>query len=142
MSAGAWPGAGTEASHHAAMMGAMMSNPQLMQQMAALMQNNPALLETMMQSHPLLQNLPPEQRAATMQMVLQMMQNGSVPGGFGYQGAPNQTAQSSSANAQQTYASQLETLRGMGFPNESANLSALQMSGGNVEMAISRLLGE
>jgi ubiquilin len=141
-------GGGDAQAQQAAMMQMMSQNPQMMQQMGAMLASNPAMMESVMQSHPMLQNMPPEQRAATMQMVAQMMQSGmmspgmmnpgmmpSGPQGFG---APQQPQ----VPAAERYASQLEQLRTMGFPNDSANLAALEMTGGNVEFAISRLLGD
>lgn len=44
------------------------------------------------------------------------------------------------ANPREAYATQLSQLAAMGFPNEQANIAALQMSQGNVEFAIERLL--
>ena len=44
-------------------------------------------------------------------------------------------------NPAQVYAVQLQQLKDMGFPNESANLAALQQSQGNIDFAIERLLG-
>jgi ubiquilin len=45
------------------------------------------------------------------------------------------------ANPREAYAAQLLQLKDMGFPNESANLAALQQSQGNIDFAIERLLG-
>jgi ubiquilin len=60
---------------------------------------------------------------------------GGGMGGGGGGGAPQQ-------EPRERFAAQLQQLQAMGFPNESANLAALQMAGGNVEFAIARLLGE
>ena len=145
------------------MMNAMMQNPQMMQQMGQMLAANPAMMDAVMQSHPLFQGMPPDQRAATMQMVAQMMQSGMVPGMMGMGGAAGgqapqqpppagmfgggfnpfaQQGQQQGQSSAQRYAAQLEQLRNMGFPNESANLAALEMTGGNVEFAIARLLGD
>ena len=40
-----------------------------------------------------------------------------------------------------TYASQLQQLRDMGFPNDAANVQALVRTSGNVNGAVERLLG-
>jgi ubiquilin len=185
---GGWPGmAGMGAGNDQQAMQAMMANPQMMQAMGQMLAANPAMLDSLMQTHPMMQGMPPEQRAATMQLIVQMMQSGMLgpmmgqmgmgggmpPMGMGMPpagqspGAPqggmpafNPFAAFGGASPQQLgaggtpqapgnalppaqrYAAQLDQLRNMGFPNESANLAALEMTGGNVEFAISRLLGE
>jgi ubiquilin len=58
---------------------------------------------------------------------------GMGAGGFG---APQLSPQ----DARTRYATQLEQLRSMGFPNEEANLAALIQSQGSVDFAIERLL--
>lgn len=61
-------------------------------------------------------------------------------GGFG--GAGGAGAQpADSRPPEERYATQLQTLRDMGFVDGQANLRALLMSGGSVEGAISILLG-
>ena len=45
-----------------------------------------------------------------------------------------------STNLQQLYSAQLQTMKDMGFINEDANIRALQASGGDVNVAIERLL--
>jgi ubiquilin len=181
-----WPGmAGMGAGNDQQAMQAMMANPQMMQAMGQMLAANPAMLDSLMQTHPMMQGMPPEQRAATMQLIVQMMQSGMLgpmmgqmgmgggmpPMGMGmppagqspaapqggmpafnpfaaFGGAsPQQLGGTPQAPANalppaQRFAAQLDQLRNMGFPNESANLAALEMTGGNVEFAISRLLGE
>jgi ubiquilin len=44
------------------------------------------------------------------------------------------------ANSRELYATQLQQMRDMGFPNDDANIVALHQCGGNVSMAIDRLL--
>lgn len=63
---------------------------------------------------------------------------GAVPnfGGFNPFGAMQQPV----GEPREIYREQLEQLRAMGFPNEAANIAALQQSGGSVEFAIERLL--
>lgn len=54
-------------------------------------------------------------------------------GGFGQQ--PQQQG-----DPKEIYKSQLEQLKNMGFTNENVNIEALKASGGNVEVAVERLL--
>mmetsp|Transcript_6841 Transcript_6841/g.12389 ORF Transcript_6841/g.12389 Transcript_6841/m.12389 type:complete len:323 (-) Transcript_6841:1344-2312(-) len=58
---------------------------------------------------------------------------GAFPG-MGMFGVPPVT------NPQEAYRSQIQQLKDMGFVNESANIQALQATGGNVEAAVERLL--
>jgi len=127
----------------------MMQNPQIMQ-MVQMMMQNPQMMQAMMASNPMLQNMPPEvlqqslqvmNNPAMMQQMAQMMR-GQQQGG----GHQQQNQQSPffipppAGNPREIYASQLEQLRTMGFPNEQANIAALQQSQGNIEFAIERLL--
>lgn len=131
----------------------MMQNPMVMQ-MVQMMMQDPQMLQTVMASNPMLRNMPPEvvqqslqmmNNPAMMQQMMQMMNNtGSNLGGR----PPPQQQQGPSpffvppppGNPREIYASQLEQLRAMGFPNEQANIAALQQSQGNIEFAIERLL--
>jgi ubiquilin len=64
------------------------------------------------------------------------------PMGFGNGGgstAGNLPPQS--GNLREVYASQLQSMKEMGFINEETNLRALQATGGNVQAAIDRILG-
>lgn len=130
----------------------MMQNP-FVAQMVQQMLQNPQLLQQLTASNPMLQSLPPEvvrQSLSMMnnpQMMQQMAQamNGGMgnPTGapFGGGGAANMFALPPVQNPREAYASQLDQLRVMGFPNEQANIAALQQSQGNIEFAIERLLG-
>lgn len=169
---GGWPGFGGAGMNDQQMMASMAANPQMMQQAMQMMQQNPALVEAMLQNHPMLQGMPAAQRASMIQMMMnpqfmQMaMQSAGGAGAFGAPGgafgtpgsgsapgfapspfaggafAPSFQPPATAVPAAQRYAAQLEQLRNMGFPNESANIAALEMTGGNVEFAVARLLGE
>lgn len=121
---------------------AMMQNPLVMQMMEQMMRN-PQLMQQVLASNPMLQNMPPEAVQQTMQlmnnpqMMQQMMQ--MMSGGAG--SLPRSSLPAPTGNPRETYASQLEQLRAMGFPNEQANIAALQQCQGNIEFAIERLLG-
>ena len=144
----------------------MLQNPMMMQMVAQMMQN-PQMMQQAMASNPMLQSLSPAQREQMSQLMqnpqmvqqslamMQMMsqQRQQQPGGgdrTSGQNLPNQNAmfnmfppqqqQQQQGNPRQLFASQLEQLRAMGFPNESANIAALQMSQGNVDFAVDRLL--
>lgn len=151
-----------------AAMQAMMQNP-LMRQMALQMMRNPQVMQQMMATHPLLQSLPPQQRdemarmmqdPAVMEQVAQLMANGGgmpgmggMGGGMGggtpaanpfFAGAQQPTMRQPAAppgDLRTFYAAQLEQLRSMGFPNDEANIIALQQAEGDVSFAVSRLLG-
>ncbi|EPY17871.1 ubiquilin [Angomonas deanei] len=142
----------------------MMQDP-FTQQMMQEISRNPELLRQMMQMNPQTANMPPEM----MQMAMQMMQNpqmmqmmmgmangGAAPGagagGFG--AGMGNNAQSGGfppfnpaafappppqGNPREIYREQLQQLREMGFPNEDANIAALQQSQGNLSFAIERL---
>ncbi|ORC93155.1 ubiquitin-like protein [Trypanosoma theileri] len=133
----------------------MMGNPQLMQQLMQGMSsgqtdnshmgmqsvlNNPVLLQHTMQ---LMSN------PAFMQQMMQMMNSGSPGQNSPFLGQTNtqlpNPLMSAGFPSQQgdprvIYQSQLQQLREMGFPNEEANLAALQQAQGNLDFAIERLL--
>lgn len=113
----------------------MMQNP-FVAQMVDQMLRNPQMLQQMMTMNPMLRNMPPE----VVQQSLQMMNNPAMMQQM-MQMSGQMAPQSTNANPRETFATQLEQLRSMGFPNESANLAALQQAGGNIEFAIERLLG-
>ncbi|CUG91190.1 ubiquitin-like protein, putative [Bodo saltans] len=130
----------------------MMQNP-FVAQMVQQMLQNPQLLQQITASNPMLQSLPPEvvRQSLTMmnnpQMMQQMSQmmnaNASAPSQAPHNpftGA-NLFTPPPVQNPREVYASQLDQLRAMGFPNEQANIAALQQSQGNIEFAIERLLG-
>jgi ubiquilin len=141
------------------MMQQLMSNPQMLQQM---MQS--PVLQQMMANNPLLQGTPQAMQHAMDPQYLQMLgqlmggaggaAGGALPpvapglGGFadfgrlaglGGFGAPA-TAGPPPPNASELYATQLQQMREMGFPNDEANLAALHSCGGSVTMAVDRLL--
>jgi ubiquilin len=62
------------------------------------------------------------------------MPYGAFGGGF-----PMPT-ENSSVPPEERYKDQLEKMAEMGFTNKEANIQALQATGGNVEMALERLL--
>ncbi|KAH9582020.1 Ubiquitin-associated domain [Trypanosoma melophagium] len=133
----------------------MMRNPQLMQQLMQGMNfgqtdnslmdmqsalNNPLLLQHTMQ---LMSN------PAFMQQMMQMMGGGSPGQNSPFLGQRNTQLPNPSMSAgfpspqgdpRVIYQSQLQQLRDMGFPNEEANLAALQQAQGNLDFAIERLL--
>jgi ubiquilin len=140
----------------------MMQNPMFMQ-MAMQMMQNPQFMQQIVSANPLLRNMPPEALQQTMQLMnnpqameqmMRMMAGGGAAGGGGVaRPLGGNTAPANAAfpfgnfapphvaNPQEAYASQLQQLRAMGFPNEQANIAALQQSQGNIEFAIERLLG-
>lgn len=133
---------------------AMMQNPMVMEMVQAMMRD-PQMMQAMIGSNPMLRNMPPEaiqqslqlmNNPAMMQQMQQMMQTMNR-GGFPPGNQPAQQTGPSpffvappAGNPREVYASQLEQLRAMGFPNEQANIAALQQSQGNIEFAIERLL--
>ncbi|KEG10166.1 ubiquitin-like protein [Trypanosoma grayi] len=104
----------------------LLNNPALLQHTMQLM-SNPAFMQQMLQATggaPPGQNLPFFGQPSTQPM------NPLPATGFSQpQGDPRAI-----------YQSQLQQLREMGFPNEEANLAALQQAQGNLDFAIERLL--
>lgn len=91
-----------------------------------------------------------------MQMAMQMMQGGGMPGGgmaamqgggmagmpgAGMTGMPGVPAQADSRPPEERFATQLQQLEGMGFPDRPSNIQALQMANGDVNAAINFLCG-
>lgn len=96
-----------------------------------------------------------------MQQMMDIVRGSSASGGLNQFGAPaNQQNQSivpptggfnpawfapppppPQGNPREIYREQLQQLREMGFPNEDANIAALQQAQGNVQFALERLLG-
>lgn len=146
----------------------LMQTP-VMQQMMQQALNDPQFTQHIIQSSPLLSNLPPAQQQAfiqmmrnpqVMQQMMDIVRGSSAGGGLNQFGAPaNQQNQSTvpptggfnpawfapppppQGNPREIYREQLQQLREMGFPNEDANLAALQQAQGNVQFALERLLG-
>jgi ubiquilin len=75
-----------------------------------------------------------------LQQLQQLFAGGGAAGGLPTPAA-NLFAAGPVGNPREVYAAQLQQLKDMGFPNESANLAALQQSQGNLDFAIERLLG-
>ncbi|TPP42383.1 Ubiquitin family protein [Leishmania donovani] len=141
----------------------LMQNP-MMQQMMQQALSNPQFMQYIIQNSPQLAGLQQDQQQAIIEMMRNpyMMQQamammGSL-GGTG--GAPLATSQAPSTpavgagfnpamfappvpqgNPREVYREQLQLLRDMGFPNEEANIAALQQAQGNVQFALERLLG-
>jgi ubiquilin len=124
-----------------------MQNP-LVQQMVQTMMQNPQMLQQIIQNDPRLQGIPPEliqhsmQVANNPQYMQQMAQMLGTPGNLPQPFTmptpppfvpPNQDPRT-------MYREQLVQLRDMGFPNEEANIAALQQAQGNIHFAIERLL--
>lgn len=63
------------------------------------------------------------------------------PAGFGLGGGMGAGGGLTPEIARQRYATQLQQLQMMGFPNEEANIRALTMAQGNVDFAVNFLLG-
>ena len=145
----------------------MLQNPQMMNMVSQMMAQNPQFLIQTMATNPMFQNMPPQQREmltqimSNPQMFQQMMQMSALGAGGGGGNNNNNSAGGMPdisallggagggggsfgippvANPRDAYAQQLNHLKEMGFPNEQANIAALQMSQGNVEFAIERLL--
>lgn len=144
----------------------MMQNPMMMQFMQIAMQD-PNFMQEVVRNFPQLANLPPAELQQMMdlmrnpQMMQQLMslsnlsmmqnnnngaqqqqpnqQNAAAPGGgLGFN--PSVFAPPvPQGNPREIYREQLQQLRDMGFPNEDANIAALQQSQGSVSFAIERL---
>lgn len=145
----------------------MMQNP-MMQQMMQQALNDPQFTQYIIQSSPELARLPAEQQQGVLQMMrnpLMMQQAMSMMNGAGAgAGMPNFAPPAPQLNSgtapamggfnpamfappplqgnpREIYREQLQQLRDMGFPNEEANIAALQQAQGNVQFALERLLG-
>lgn len=129
-------------------------SPEMLRMSMQLLASNPQLMEQLMSSNPMFQQMPPHMRAmmTSPQMMQQMMdpafiesmsqmmqeQGGQqMPQMPGF-GAP--IAAAPAANPEITYASQLQQLQDMGFYDAQENIRALQMVSGNVSAAIEFLL--
>eukprot|EP00758_Cryptobia_borreli_P013156 Tbor_TRINITY_DN5810_c4_g6::TRINITY_DN5810_c4_g6_i1::g.6312::m.6312/K04523/UBQLN, DSK2; ubiquilin len=136
----------------------MQQNPQLMQQMMAsnpMLANLPPaerdMYSSLMQNPQFMQQMMSGISAVSQQQVPAPMANMMNPrginpytgmyGGVGnIPGAGQAVNPSVPPNPREVYATQLGQLQAMGFPNEGANIAALQMSNGSVEFAIEKLL--
>ncbi|KAJ9468785.1 Ubiquitin domain-containing protein DSK2 [Diplonema papillatum] len=117
---------------------AQMANPQAMQQMLQMM-------DTMGGNQGATGGAQGQPGAAAGQpamnpFLMSMMAGGNAGNaGSGLTGGAT-PAQTDSRPLRERYAEQLAQMREMGFPNEEANIAMLQQCGGNVSIAIDRLL--
>lgn len=128
-----------------AQMGRLFSNPGAMQAM-----NRPVVREAMMQIQQGIATINREApEVARLMGIPDTM--GQMPPGMeqmmGGMGRPAAAAASAAAPAdnrppEERYATQLTQLEQMGFMNRQNNIAALQATGGNVEAAIDRLVGQ
>lgn len=146
----------------------IMQNPEMMRFTLEMMQNNPQLVQSLMQSNPSYRNLPPDvQNMMTNPEMIRAMLSPEVmrtmlgnagagegmqfPVGFGNAqpaagaqpspfGMPPMPPQQPVADPATAYQSQLLQLREMGFYDESRNIEALVASRGNVNGAVEWLL--
>ncbi|KAG5464613.1 hypothetical protein LSCM4_00053 [Leishmania orientalis] len=141
----------------------LMQNP-MMQQMMQHALSNPNFTQYIIQNSPQLAGLPHDQQHAVIEMMrnpYMMQQAMAIMGGLGGTGVtppavspanpttaleagfnPAMFAPSlPQGNPREVYREQLQQLRDMGFPNEEANIAALQQAQGNVQFALERLLG-
>lgn len=149
-------------------MQSMMNNPEMMRQTMDMMAANPQLMQSILQMNPTFRTAPPHvqqmmQRPEFMRMMLEMSMSmppptGSSPsspmpmGGNDPQfhqymqtlesmiGASPPQQQSPSEPPEVRFQSQLQQLTEMGFYDPDANIRALLATGGNVNLAIERLL--
>lgn len=145
------------------MMQGLLSNPQYMNQFRPFLDNNSQLREMMQSPEFLRQLASPE----TMQQLLSLnqavisqlarQQTGQAQGQTGVAGANNlglenllgvfgglggaNTQNASNVPPEQLYATELAQLQEMGFVNTQENIRALSATGGNVNAAVERLLG-
>merc|ERR1712048_500237 len=139
------------------MMQQMLSNPQMLQTMF-----NPEMLRGMMQMQQAMQGMngggAPQMPAISdaqggaqqavppnpmlnpdmMQQMMQAMQGGIGNGLNGGVGSPNLA---DTQPPEERYATQVQQLESMGFPDKHSNLQALSQSNGDVNQAINALLG-
>merc|ERR1719464_440894 len=73
-----------------------------------------------------------------MQQMMQAMQGGMGNGLNGGFGSPNPA---DTRPAEERYATQVQQLESMGFPDKHSNLQALSQSNGDIDQAINALLG-
>lgn len=143
-------------------MAAMMNNPEMMRRSMDMMMANPQLLQTLIQSSPELRNAPPEvvqmlQNPEMMRMLMEMSFSTAAPGNNPQTMAPpsadpyrmafesmmtsSQTAAAGSSEPPEVrFQNQLQQLTEMGFYDTDENIKALLATGGNVHLAIERLL--
>jgi ubiquilin len=130
-----------------------MMNPQMLQMVAQMRQGMPGLGAPGAMSQtpaatgtPALGNVEGNPGGATpsamfnpsMMQAMQAMMGGGMGGGPGVGGVANPT---DATPAEQRFATQLDQLSNMGFPDKHSNLQALQTAHGDVNQAINSLLG-
>ncbi|KAG5463882.1 hypothetical protein LSCM1_00055 [Leishmania martiniquensis] len=161
MTAGGAMGGGLNPTPQQAM--ELMQNP-IMQQMMQQALSNPNFTQYIIQNSPQLAGLPQGQQQAVIEMMrnpYMMQQAMAIMGSLRVAGGtppaiPQVTSTPASeavfnpamftpplpqGNPREVYREQLQQLRDMGFPNEEANIAALQQAQGNVQFALERLLG-
>merc|ERR1712110_860188 len=123
------------------MMQSISQNPQMLQQMV---QSNP-MLQQMTQNNPMMQHmLSNPQMLQTMinpdmmQQMMQAMQGGMGNGMNGGIASPNPA---DTRPPEERFATQVQQLESMGFPDKHSNLQALAQTNGDVNQAINALLG-
>lgn len=143
------------------MMQGMLSNPELLSQMNPMMQqlftNNPQL-RTIMSNPELIRMLTNPQAIQAMMQLAAMQRAGgsaSLPGGFDFgmpggvpSGVPTPlatpaqpaTPAPTQEELENRFSEQLTQLRDMGFIDTSRNIQLLLQTGGNVDIAVDRLL--
>lgn len=126
----------------------IQSNPQLasmppQQQQAIIeMMRNPQMMQLAMAMSGGLGGMPQGGPEATPQSAQGAAPQGAAPSPFGAGFNPAMFAPPvPQGNPREIYREQLQQLRDMGFPNEEANIAALQQAQGNVQFALERLLG-
>lgn len=128
-------------------------SPEQFEAIMQLMQSNPQLMQELLASHPETAHLSAEEVNAMMvlsrgMMTRQQQQQEPSSMASAFTPPPSSSEAGAAVNNMSVeeerilFKSQLDSLREMGFPNEEANLQALRISGGNVDLAIARLLGE
>jgi ubiquilin len=140
---------------------ALMNNPEVMRQTVEMMSANPQLLQAALQSNPAYQNAPPHMqqlmaRPEFLRMAMEMSFGGGAPMAPPQQGNEEQYMQTLAAlmsgggaapvegntgePPEIRFQSQLQQLNEMGFYDPDSNIRALLACGGNVNLAIERLL--
>jgi len=117
------------------------SNPALRASMDSMLQN-PQLLQSMMSPQALqqqLQQLQQLQSAGIVNPFAGLMAQPAAPSASPFT-SPVMTGPLQSVSATERFATQLQQMKDMGFYDEAANIQALTATGGNVSLAIERLL--
>lgn len=130
----------------------MLQNPEVLNSALQMMQSNPQLFQAIMRSNPAFANMPPETQAMfSNPEFMRLMLNPEVVGAMMQAnpaameaGMPQVPAFGQQQQPQvppaERFAAELQQLKQMGFYDESLNLQALTLSGGNVNAAVEWLL--